>query len=67
MISDMNSKIAELASEQRTATEEINTNVTAINNVAQGIVADSEVVTKSSHEVEGLVKEMDHLVSKFSV
>ena len=67
MISDMNSKIAELASEQRTATEEINTNVTAINNVAQGIVAGSEVVTKSSHEVEGLVKEMDHLVSKFSV
>ncbi len=34
-----------------------------INEVAQGIVTGSEVVTR----VDSLVKEMDNLVSKFSV
>ncbi len=67
MIADMNTRIADLATEQSRSTEEIKSNVTVINDVAQGIVAGSEVVTSSRHEVDSLVKEMDNLVSKFSV
>ncbi len=67
MISDMNAKIADLATEQSRSTEEIKGNVTMINEVAHGIVTGSEVVTRSSHDVENLVKEMDNLVRKFSV
>ena len=66
-IASMNTRIAALAAEQNNTTEEISSNVMAINNVAQGIVDGSGVVTHSSHEVEGLVREMDNLVSKFSV
>lgn len=65
MISTMNTQIAALASEQNSATDEINANIAAINTVAQGIVGASGVVTESSHEVEQLIHEMDNLVSKF--
>ncbi len=67
MIAEMNAKIAELATQQSYISEEINTNVNSINTVAQGIVSGSEVVTRSSHDVESLVREMDDLVSKFKV
>ncbi len=67
MIAEMNVKISVLAKEQSHVTEDIKSNVIAINDVAQGIVNGSQVITQSSHEVDGLVKEMDNLVSKFSI
>ncbi len=47
--------------------DEINTSVSSINTVAQGIVSGSENVTHSSQDVEQLVNEMNTLVGKFTV
>ena len=67
MIATMNSSIATLATEQNHVTDEINSNISLMNTVAQGIASGSENVTHSSQDVENLVKEINVLVDKFTV
>ncbi len=63
----MNTNIATLSTEQNHLTEEINNSIMTINTVAQGIVNSSEAISQSGHDVEELVKEMNLLVSKFTL
>ncbi|WP_246540155.1 methyl-accepting chemotaxis protein [sulfur-oxidizing endosymbiont of Gigantopelta aegis] len=67
MIATMNSNIASLATEQHQVTDKINHSISEINTVAQGIVDGSETVTHSSQKMDGLVHEINALVSKFKL
>ena len=64
-ISDMSIQIATAIEEQSCTTEEINRNIAAISDVAEGVEKSGSKVKDSSQEVSGLAAELESLVSKF--
>lgn len=66
-ITDMNMQIATAAEEQSAVAEEINRNVTAISEIADGTSDGASKTSKSSEELVRLASELNHLVGQFKL
>lgn len=64
-ISDMSIQIATAIEEQSCTTDEINRNIAAISDVAEGVEKSGSMVKESSQQVSTLAAELETLVSKF--
>jgi methyl-accepting chemotaxis protein len=67
MISDMNIQVAAATEEQSTVVEDINRNVTEINDITQRTADTAEAAAKASQSLNQLALRLDTLVARFKV
>ncbi|ABE53396.1 methyl-accepting chemotaxis sensory transducer [Shewanella denitrificans OS217] len=67
MISDMNIQVAAATEEQSTVVEDINRNVTEINDITQRTAETAEAAAKASQSLNQLALRLDTLVARFKV
>jgi len=64
-VNDMNTQIAAAAEEQSHASEEINRNVTKVNDISYSLVEQSQLTSKSSDELLNLGRNLNKIISEF--
>ncbi|PIE43928.1 MAG: hypothetical protein CSA50_02950 [Gammaproteobacteria bacterium] len=66
-INDMNAQIATVTEQQKSVMEEVNHNVSTINNIAENSVALSNETAQASHNLANLAAQLRNLSSQFKV
>ncbi|QSX37174.1 methyl-accepting chemotaxis protein [Shewanella sedimentimangrovi] len=67
LISDMNIQVAAATEEQSTVVEDINRNVTEINEITQRTAETAQAAARASQDLTSLAGRLDQLVAKFKV
>ncbi|MBT1445163.1 methyl-accepting chemotaxis protein [Shewanella sp. JM162201] len=67
LISDMNIQVAAATEEQSTVVEDINRNVTEINDITQRTADTAQAAARASQDLNALAKRLDQLVARFKV